>query len=664
MCAHGTASRGTWWHWRGVIAFGAVLTSAAVFALLRRDPFAVLLTLLVVSGASLLISPFWIAGLWLLRLGWEGRRARWFALGAATGALALALVSGLTYLAGHLAAQNGLLAGQDRYVLLIVVDGGSFERALELFNAGARDEAHYREETNRAFPNISRLFLREGAYTLNGVTIWPASSVPANTSIVTGAYPGKTGIMGQRYFERAQRHHMSFIGPGITAHNNELSTGVKTLYEYFPEARSLAVVQVCNRGCSLYLPGIPDDDFAERAWEWAVMCLNGLGRRTGRMGVPRLMVVTLAHIDKVSHARHLDSAEVVEAYKNVDRLLGRMLAFLDSRDLLSKTTLVLTADHGVAPVTNHVTVDRVLEDLRFDTFQSLKYLVVTDWGKFESNFWNGTRRQFDRQYNCLALWGGNSDALLYFKGQERDAQGAVVRTSWDLVPTQQCLEQYRVGGEDINIIARLLQRSPAISIIVSHPAPNEYLLHTAKGLSRITSRPLNEIDAAYRYDVLRGEDPLEYAGAPALKPYVNSGRWLTDREWLRLTCTEHYPDALHRLASFYGSPRAADLLLIAADGWDFTPASVSRSVLTGTHGGLDRKQSMVPIMFAGKGIKRAELTTGRTVDIVPTILRLLNVPYDPAGVSGRPLDVLAVESESARKTDQQIDTARETVGAP
>nr|NIQ98927.1 hypothetical protein [Gemmatimonadales bacterium] len=78
----------------------------------------------------------------------------------------------------------------------------------------------------------------------------------------------------------------------------------------------------------------------------------------------------------------------------------------------------------------------------------------------------------------------------------------------------------------------------------------------------------------------------------------------------------------------------------AADGWDFTPAGVSRKVLTGTHGGLDRKQSMVPIMFWGQGIKRAELLTGRTVDVLPTILELLDVEYDPSAVSGRPLDAL------------------------
>jgi len=640
MSGRRDSTAGAWWHWRGFIAFGLVVLGAALFVLVRRDPLAALLALLVFSGAGLATCPLWVSGVWLLRRWWEKRRARYLVLGPLVLAPALVLISVLVYLAVHLTARDGLLAGQDRYVVLIVVDGGSFERALELFSQATRDERRYREETNRAFPNISHLFLGEGAYTLNGVTIWPSSSVPANTSIVTGAYPRKSGIVGQRYFERALRHHMSYIGLGITALNNELSTGVKTIYEYFPEARSLAVVQVCNRGCSLYVPGTPNDNYAERVWEWIVMCLNGLGRRTGRAGIPRLMVITFGSIDKISHTRHLDSSEVVDAYKNVDRLIGRMLAFLDSRDLLRKTTFVLAADHGIAPVTNHLTIDRVLEDLRFDTFQSLKYLVKTDWGAFESNFWKGTRRKFDKQYNCLALWGGNSDALLYFKGQQRDAQGTVVRSSWDMVPTQECLENYHCGGEDVNIIGRLLQHSPGIHFIVTSPTPNEYLVHTAQGVSRILCRPLNEIDAAYRYDVLTGEDPLEYVDAPALKPYVNTGRWLTDREWLELTCGLRYPDALHRLANSFGTPRAADLLLVAADGWDFTPAGVSRNVLTGSHGGLDRKQSMVPIMFWGHGIKRAELVTGRTVDILPTILKLLDVPYDPATVSGRPLDVL------------------------
>jgi hypothetical protein len=640
MSRQGDSRAQAWWHWRGFIAFGLVLLGAALFVVARRDLLAALLMLLVLSGTGLATCPFWISGIWLLRRWWQKRRARHLLLAPVVSAPALLLIPVLVYLAAHLTARDGLLAGQDRYVVLIVVDGGSFERALELFDEAARDDERYREEINRAFPNISKLFLGEGAYTLNGVTIWPASSVPANTSIITGAYPRKNGIVGQRYYERSLRHHMSYIGLGITAHNNELSTSVKTIYEYFPEARSVAIVQVCNRGCSLYVPGQPDDDYAERAWEWVVMCLNGLGRRTGVPGIPRLTVITFAHIDHISHTTYLDSPEAVEAYTNIDRLIGRMTAFLGSRDLLGKTTIVLTSDHGIAPVTNHLTIDRVLEDLRFDTFQSLKYLVKTEWGMFESNFWKGGRRDFDKRYNCVALWGGNSDALLYFKGQLRDAQGALVQSSWDILPTKDCLENYHCGGEDINIVERLLQHSPGIRFVITHPAPNECVVHTLEGASRITERPLNEIDAAYRYDVLWGEDPLEYADAPTLRPYVNTGRWLTDREWLDLTCTMHYPDALHRLANSFGSPRSADLHLVAADGWDFTPAGVSRKVLTGTHGGLDRKQSVVPIMFWGRGIKRAELLTGRTVDILPTVLELLDVEYDPAAVSGRPLDVL------------------------
>jgi len=438
---------------------------------------------------------------------------------------------------------------------------------------------------------------------------------------------------------------MSYIGLGITEHNNELLPTVKTIFEYFPEARSLSVIQFCNRGCSLYIPGPPNDRYAERAWEWLVLCLNGLGRRTGDAGVPRLMVLTFAHIDHVSHVRYLDSEEVVEAYRDVDRLIGRMMTFLDTRGLLDKTTFVLTADHGMAPVTRHLTIDNVLEDLRFDTFQSFKYVVSSAWGKFESNFWKGTRRKFDKKYNCAALWGGNSDALLYFKGQERDAEGTVVRSSWDIVPTQECLENYRCGGEDINIIDRLLEHAPGIHFVVTNPKPNECRIRTLEGESRIMRRDLKGVDQEYRYDVLRGKDPLEYADVPVLQPYANTGRWLHDREWLELTCALHCPDPLHCLTNSFGTPRSADLHLIAADGWDFTPSSVCKSVLAGTHGGLDRKQVLVPIMFWGKGIKRTELPAGRTVDIVPTILKLLDVEYDPAAVSGRPLDVLESQDD-------------------
>ena len=192
MDKHRRSRADLWWHWRGLVAFGLVLLGAALFVVIRRDLLAALLMLLVLSGTGLATCPFWVSGISLLRRWWQRRRARYLILAPLVSAPALILIPALAYLAAHLTAQDGLLAGQDRYVVLIVVDGGSFERALELFEGAARDDEHYRDEINRAFPNISQLFLREGAYTLNGVTIWPASSVPANTSIVTGAYPRKT----------------------------------------------------------------------------------------------------------------------------------------------------------------------------------------------------------------------------------------------------------------------------------------------------------------------------------------------------------------------------------------------------------------------------------------------------------------------------------------
>lgn len=636
-----------WWHWRGALAAAAVGLAAGVFALVRRDAFASLLILLALSGGVLASSPLWLLGGWLTGRWWQSRaggrrRHGWqLAVGVLLILPALGLLGFVSFHAIRLAGHDDLLNGQDRYLVVIVADGGSFDRAVDLFMKSARDPAHYREQINGAFPNISQHFLREGAYTLNGTCIWPSSSVPAHTSIMTGCYPAKHGILGQRYFERALRHHVSYIGLGITQHNNQLLPAAKTLFEYFPRARSLAVVQIANRGCTVYVPGPPDDDVAFGEWHWVASCLNGLGKRTGHAGIPRVQVVTLASIDHASHITYLGSDEIVATYKNVDRLVGLMIDLMGERGLLDKTTFVLCADHGIGPVTKHLTVDHVLEDLRFYPYRAFRYTMATVWGSFESNFWKGTRRKFDRRYDCLALWGGNSDALLYVKGQERGAQGQVVRSTWDIKPALTSLENYNIKGEDANLIERILDYSPGVGFVVAHPGPGEVLICSKEGRARVLSRPWRGNEVEYRYDVVRGQDPLGYARVPALRPFVNTGRWLSDSRWLDLTCTLPYPDVLHRLANSFGTPREADLHLVAAQGWDFAPANVTGNVLTGTHGGLDRAQSVVPIMFWGKGIKRAELKTGRTVDIVPTLLKLLAVPYDPKTVSGRPLDVLA-----------------------
>jgi len=525
----------------------------------------------------------------------------------------------------------------DRYVAVIVVDGASLLQARELLYKGLADKTQYDRAVSDAFPNISKYFLTGGSFTASGVSVWPSSSIPAHTGIVTGCYPRATGVMGQRQFDAKRRRYTSYIGLGILAHRVILERGVKTIGEHFARVRSLDVVQVANRGCSLYVPSPPSDELAVRRMT-QVMNLAGL---FGKKEIPRIAVITLPDIDHLTHNNFINDEKSIDLYLKTDHTVGEILDLYRRKGIFEKTLFIVAADHGMGEVRNHVTLDNLMRDMRFDTYQSFKWSVVPAWGSFEANAYLGTRGRFDRIYNCLPLWGGNSDALLYVKGR----QGT--RANWDIPVTDAMLRHYEVGGAEIDIIHRLLDYSPGIGLIFTNPERDTFNVYAHGGQGQIRER-VKEGRRQFQYRIVSGRDPLEYASEQAIAPFVKSAAWLDDQAWLRLTYLSHYPDAIRRISFSFGHPNAAPMHIVAADNWDFTPYYVAKRVLVGSHGSLNAQQSLVPIMFHGPGIWRGELAYGRTVDILPTILAYFG--QDNTGLDGRSLPVFADEEKNVRLT--------------
>jgi predicted AlkP superfamily pyrophosphatase or phosphodiesterase len=65
---------------------------------------------------------------------------------------------------------------------------------------------------------------------------------------------------------------------------------------------------------------------------------------------PDLLAIGFSALDRVGHAYGPHSHEVMDLLVRTDRLLERLFLFLDRRVGLGSTLIVLTADHGVAPL--------------------------------------------------------------------------------------------------------------------------------------------------------------------------------------------------------------------------------------------------------------------------------------------------------------------------
>ncbi len=71
-------------------------------------------------------------------------------------------------------------------------------------------------------------------------------------------------------------------------------------------------------------------------------------------GAPDLLAVGFSQPDKIGHAYGPDSHEVMDSYVRLDRTLAELLQFLDEKIGAPHYLVVLTADHGVAPLPERV----------------------------------------------------------------------------------------------------------------------------------------------------------------------------------------------------------------------------------------------------------------------------------------------------------------------
>ncbi len=71
-------------------------------------------------------------------------------------------------------------------------------------------------------------------------------------------------------------------------------------------------------------------------------------------GAPDLLAIGFSQPDKIGHAYGPDSHEVMDSILRLDRTLADFLRFLDERIGLARCTIVVTADHGVAPLPERI----------------------------------------------------------------------------------------------------------------------------------------------------------------------------------------------------------------------------------------------------------------------------------------------------------------------
>jgi hypothetical protein len=270
-------------------------------------------------------------------------------------------------------AQRGWLDGdpQPRHVIGILWDGGHCGEVLHLAETGE-------------LPNVRRLIDRGVALRGGAVAEFPSITLTNHTAILTGVGPGRHGVMGNVYFDRATGERVVPNDQSTWHRSAEwLRPGARTLFEMVADhvpgsgVRTASVDEAIDRGAdystmalirasgeagadalddalpdpatSAYVrdPAHLEDDY----FRWGVR-VDDLGLRqvldlwAAPETAPRLTWWANVVTDAGHHGGGPRSDMARDSLRQSDARLGTFLDHLEGLGVLDEVTILLTADHG------------------------------------------------------------------------------------------------------------------------------------------------------------------------------------------------------------------------------------------------------------------------------------------------------------------------------
>jgi arylsulfatase A-like enzyme len=165
--------------------------------------------------------------------------------------------------------------------------------------------------------------------------------------------------------------------------------------------------------------------------------------------------------------------------------------------------------------------------------------------------------------------------------------------------------------------------TPMLQQLLARESGDLAVVHVAPGLCEVHGRGRGHAEVRSR------EGRLSYhrlSGDPLHLGMDLDG--LTANESWEATIATDYPDALVQVLAIADAPRAGDIILSAAPGWDLRTRWEPMVHASG-HGALHREQMLVPLVMSRAPRARPR----RTTDVFPSALDALGLAV-PIGLDG------------------------------
>ena len=523
--------------------------------------------------------------------------------------------------------------------VVILVDGMGREDYQRLLEAGR-------------LPNIEKYLLRRGVSVEQAVASYPSITYANLVSLLTGVLPGHHGVIGNKWFDRDRLVYESYTHVKTFSRADTDYTH-QTIYELLRDEFTASILTPVRRGATRSYDNVISygaawaldwQDTVNKLTTCRLTEIAELSNRAGRW--PRLITAYYVTPDTVGHRFGASHPRYTEILLDVDRQVGNVCQGLERAGLLDKTYVTLISDHGFVDTPRHTDIVRYFsQELGVETRQTLfgrddkleerlahfgpaRAVIVTGgdrrcaihlragehwWQRPNAMEIDGFAARFARRGTTLPA-PSRAGASTLSAEQGDPSNPVTMLPEVAMMPQGTTMPVLGAAMPEDRTLPGMLAALPAVDLVVVRLGPNTLRVQTAEGMG-IIERIIRDGRKLYRYRVFRGKDPLGYDKPPV--PWKGS-EFHPAEAWFEQTLGTPRPDAVVQLAEMNDSPRNGDIVLFARDGWDFGTKN------RGGHGGVTRKELLVPWLVAGPGLPAGgHVSAARTVDLTPTLLDLL-----------------------------------------
>jgi len=233
-------------------------------------------------------------------------------------------------------------------------------------------------------PTVRRLIAR-GARASGVRGIFPSVTYPSHTTLITGCYPTRHGILANGVFDppttqATGRWYWNYgdirvptildaakaAGWTTAAVGWPVTVGAPADY-LFPEV--WRPEHFDQRLVEMSMDSKPRDLLAEVLTRYDLgpsvgddETLTRVARYIAERYKPRLMLVHLVDVDHAEHSKGPGSPEAMKAIEDSDRCVGEILASYENAGLLGNTLVAIVSDHGFLPIEKQFNVNVVLRN--------------------------------------------------------------------------------------------------------------------------------------------------------------------------------------------------------------------------------------------------------------------------------------------------------------